>query len=721
MKKLLFFLYILIFSFSFFVFTDWISNKQEESMRLAGKEESFIFTINENVLKTDSKNFLLLLRIASDEYEANIFKSIYSEDSSTEYIYLTHDIKSYFSNFSLLNGILPNNNKENDFYLSTLQNKEITGKIFSYKKDINFNIRPLKSYPMDKSIGGKYIVSLKDQTKIHSFINRLQNDFGIPIKYSIYEIQPTIELFWLKIIPIILLYILSLLIIIYYYFLEYKNSAVRLLHGYGPIDIWKKYFYEICRLYFSAAIISTIFMLFISAGTSLSTPYWFEVIINYFLYQFIAGIIFCFILSALFIRVGKIPIAISIKNKKPLKQIQFVNGFAKVIFSIVILCLLFISFLTFFDSYRYYYKNANDWKQLKSYGTMSTKAPLPSQNDARGTLQIFDKKYQLFKYTNDRGAILIHFSDAYMIEQTGGKSRNKSKYVRKTVLINNNYLKLNPIYSNDGKIVNVDENDNRLTVLIPEKYRSEEKELRKYLEKEYYLQKYKVKNMFLKDIGEKTPLIENITLNIVWVKNNQSYFTFDMNLASDTDNRFYDGIGMVLTNANGNEAAWYDTVIGNVGYFMKLTDKKVPYNSIKHEIEYLGLQEYYPELINAYEEVGDRIQMYLEKTYQFLVILSVVLLVYLCISIFTTLIYLEQFKYKLTIQTIHGYSYFIKHRMYLILTNSIWIISIFISSFIGKFDFAGLIFFVSLLENMVIYLLIKKGERKKLIQIIKEG
>ncbi|MFC9419967.1 bacteriocin-associated protein, partial [Bacillus mobilis] len=193
MKKLLFFLYILIFSFSFFVFTDWISNKQEESMRLAGKKESFIFTINENVLKTDSKNFLLLLRIASDEYEANIFKSVYSEDSSTEYIYLTHDIKSYFSNFSLLNGILPNNNKENDFYLSTLQNKEITGKIFSYKKDINFNIRPLKSYPMDKSIGGKYIVSLKDQTKIHSFINRLQNDFGIPIKYSIYEIQPTIE------------------------------------------------------------------------------------------------------------------------------------------------------------------------------------------------------------------------------------------------------------------------------------------------------------------------------------------------------------------------------------------------------------------------------------------------------------------------------------------------------------------------------------------------
>ena len=721
MRKILFCLYLVIFSFSFFVFVDWISKQQEESMKLAGKEKSFIFTINENALKIDSKKVLSLISNVADDYETNIFKSMYSEDSSTEYVYLTHDTKTYFSHFPLLNGISPDNNKENNFYLSTSQNKGITGKIFSYKKDINFSIRPLKSFPMDKSIGGKYIASLKDQTKIDSFMNRLQNDLGIPIKYAVYEVQPIIDLFWLKIIPIILLCILSVLMTIYYYFLEYKNSAIRLLYGYGTVDIWKRYFYEICRLYFSAAMTATTVMLFISAGASLFTSYWSEVIINYFLYQFIVGIIFCFILSALFIRVGNIPIAASIKNKKPLKQIQFINAFAKIIFSVIILYLLFVSCLTFSNSYRYYYKNENDWKQLKSYGRMPTKAALPSQNDAKGTLQIFDKKYQLFKYTNDRGAILISFSDEYRLEQTGEKYPNTSKYARKTVLINNNYLKINPIYSNDGKVVNVNESDDRLTVLIPEIYKNEEKELRKYLEKEYHLQKYKVTNMFLKDLGEKPPLIENIVLNIIWVKNNQSYFTFDMSLASDTDNRFYNGIGMVLTNANGNEAAWYDSVVGNRGYFIKLTDGKVPYNSIKHEIEHLGLQEYYPELINAYEELGDIIQMHLDRTYQFLVVLSVVLLAYLCISIFTTLNYLEQFKYKHTIQTIHGYSYFIKHRMYLIVTNSIWVMSIFISSFLGKFDFVGLIFFVSLLENIVIYLLIKKGERKKLIQIIKEG
>ncbi|MBD2798845.1 bacteriocin-associated protein, partial [Xenorhabdus sp. 18] len=95
-----------------------------------------------------------------------------------------------------------------------------------------------------KSIGGNYIVSLKDKTRIDSFVDRLQRDFGVPIKYSIHEFQPVIDSFWLKIIPVILLYVLSLLTMIYYYFLEYKNSAVRLLNGYGAIDIWKKYFYE---------------------------------------------------------------------------------------------------------------------------------------------------------------------------------------------------------------------------------------------------------------------------------------------------------------------------------------------------------------------------------------------------------------------------------------------------------------------------------------------
>lgn len=721
MKKILFFLYIIIFSFSCFVFVDLVSGKQEDSMKQAGKENSFNITINETPLKINSEKFLSLLSTAADDYKVNIFKPIYSESSSIEYIYLTYDEEIYFSHFSLLGGNLPNNNKVDEFNLSTIQNKMITGKIFSYTKDVNFSIKPLRSFPKDKSIGGNYIVSLKDKTRIDSFVDRLQRDFGVPIKYSIHEFQPVIDSFWLKIIPVILLYVLSLLTMIYYYFLEYKNSAVRLLNGYGVIDIWKKYFYEICKIYFSAAIISTTVMIFIMVGNLLFTLYWFEIITDYFLYQFIVGMVFCFIMSFLFIRVGGISIPVSIKNKKPLKQIQFINSFMKVIFSVVILYLLFVSFLTFSDSYRYYNKNASEWKQMKSYGIMPTYSPLPSGNDPKGILEMFDKQYKLFKYTNDRGAILIQFSDAYKAKQNGITLKGVSKYEEKTVLVNNNYLKLNPIYGINNKSISVDENDDQLTVLVPEKYKSEEKELKNYLEGEYYLQKYKVKNTFLKDIGEKTSSSESIVVNIIWVKNNQSYFTFADNLAKDTDNRFYDGIGMVLTNKNGNEAAWYDTSVGNEGYFIKLTDKKVPYNSIKDQIEFLSLQEYYPEIFNAYDSIENVLQTHLERTYQFLVVLSVVLLAYLFVSAFTTLNYLEQFKYKHTIQTIHGYSYFRKHKVYLTCINFIWIIATLITFIFGNLDFVYFIFFVFLFENFLIYLLIKKNEKKKMVQIIKEG
>ncbi|MBJ7968126.1 bacteriocin-associated protein, partial [Bacillus cereus] len=135
-------------------------------------------------------------------------------------------------------------------------------------------------------------------------------------------------------------------------------------------------------------------------------------------------------------------------------------------------------------------------------------------------------QYKLFKYTNDRGAILIQFSDSYIAKQNGIELKGVSVYEEKTILINNNYLKLNPIYGLDGKLIDIKEDDDKLTVLVPEKYKKEEKELRGYFEKEYYLQKYKVKNTFLRDAGKELPFKEDITVNIIWIDNNQSYFTF---------------------------------------------------------------------------------------------------------------------------------------------------------------------------------------------------
>ncbi|MEM5663027.1 hypothetical protein AAHB94_00500 [Bacillus toyonensis] len=97
----------------------------------------------------------------------------------------------------------------------------------------------------------------------------------------------------------------------------------------------------------------------------------------------------------------------------------------------IILYLLFVSYITFLDSYRYYYKNANEWEQMKSYGIMPTKAPLPNGNNPKAILEMFDKQYKLFKYTNDRGAILIQFSDSYIAKQNGIELKGVSVYEEK--------------------------------------------------------------------------------------------------------------------------------------------------------------------------------------------------------------------------------------------------------------------------------------------------
>ncbi|MBE7123910.1 bacteriocin-associated protein, partial [Bacillus cereus] len=192
MKRFLFFLYIVIFSFSFYIYIDLISSKQEDSMKKAGKEDSFVVTINENALKIDSEKFLSLLFRISDDYNANVFKSIYSGKKSVEYVYFTHDIDSYFTNFLLLDGVFPDN-KSDEFNISTLKDKSVTGEIFSYKEESDFSIKPLKSFPKDKSVAGDYIVSLKDKNKIDLFIDRLQRDLGMKINYFSYEYNPVID------------------------------------------------------------------------------------------------------------------------------------------------------------------------------------------------------------------------------------------------------------------------------------------------------------------------------------------------------------------------------------------------------------------------------------------------------------------------------------------------------------------------------------------------
>lgn len=721
MKKVLFSLYIVIFLLSFFVFVEWILSKQENFMKQAGKENSIIMTFNESILDIDRNKFFSVLFTESEKYNGNIFKLNYSDSKLTEYVYLTHDQSSYFANFSLLDGYFPSDTKTEDFYLSTSQSEKVTGRLFSYTYDRKFDIKPLKGFPNDKLITGSYIVSLQNINKIEPFINSLERNLNIKIKYSNYEFQEPIGSFWLQLIPLILLYVLAFLMTVYYYFLQYKNFAVLLLNGYGAINVWKKYLFVICFYYFTAMFLSTGIIAILKAGSLLFASEWLKTLLVYFVYQSIIGIIFCFVISLLFIRVRNIDISNSLKNKKPLKQLQILNGFTKVLFSGVILYLIFVSYSSFSMLYRYYETNASKWDILKSYGVMNTSAPTPNGDQPKAVLDLFKKHYGLFKYTNDRGAILVKVSDAYEAKGVGVDIPDQSKFAEKIIRINNNYLKLNPIKSVDNKVIKIDENDEQLIILVPEKYQSEERELRMYLEDEYAFQKYGAKNSFLQDIGEPIESVESSFYRIIWVKDGQSYFTFSNHYAEDTNNYFYDGIGVVLTNKNGNEGALYDTVVGNTGYFIKLTDKKILYNSVKSEVERLGLQDLYPTVYNAYDVNDFEVQEHMDRMYVFVFILCITLFVYFTISIFTTMNYLEQYKYRHTIQTIYGYSYFEKHKFYLMVTNFIWIISAFIMCVLGEFDFVCLIFFVFLLENLLTYFLIQSSERKKMIQIIKEG
>lgn len=604
-------------------------------MKQAGKENGIVVTFKDSILNVDRKKFLSVLFTESDRYSVNIFKPNYSEQKLTEYIYLTYGVDEYFSNFSLLNGKFPNEESSEEFRLSTHQDKKNTGRLFSYLAENEFNIKSLKQLPADKSITGSYIFVIKDLEKIDPFINSLEKKLETIIKYSKYEKQTPIQAFWLQIIPIFLLYILAFLMTVYYYFSQYKNFAVQILHGYSVMHIWKKYFGQILFFYFTAMFLATFTISAIQVGSLLFTFEWLKVLITYFLYHIIIGTVFCIITSLIFIRTKDINISNSLKNEKPLKQIQFLNSFIKILFSAIMLYLIFLSYSVFSMAYNYYSANVKEWEKMKSYGVMYASGPTPNGNQPKAVLELFDKHYELFKYTNNKGAILIDISDAYEAKEAGINIPNQSKFAVDIIRINNNYLKVNPIISVDNEAVTVDESEEELVILVPEKYKSEEEALKVFLEEEYQFQKYGAKNSFLQDIGEDIEPSDDKLFRIVWVKNGQSYFTFSNRYVRDTNNHFYDGIGVVLTNNNGNKGALYDTVVGNDSYFIKLTDKKNPYNSVKEEIVKLGLQDLYSEVYNAYDFSNYEMQEEIKRMYVYIFILIITLLIYFIVSFFT--------------------------------------------------------------------------------------
>ncbi len=164
-----------------------------------------------------------------------------------------------------------------------------------------------------------------------------------------------------------------------------------------------------------------------------------------------------------------------------------------------------------------------------------------------------------------------------------------------SIRVSKNYFQYNPIETVDGSdlIDQIIYDDLTLNVLVPEKYQDMEEQITEAYRERFFFEKVQAENDHneMAGIDERLDIPkESLSINIIYVKNEQSYFTFRSDCAKMTDNWVTDPVVQIYTsNIHCNYA---HSFLSQWTYFYseKGTADKA-YQDIKADVESCGAEK----------------------------------------------------------------------------------------------------------------------------------
>lgn len=172
------------------------------------------------------------------------------------------------------------------------------------------------------------------------------------------------------------------------------------------------------------------------------------------------------------------------------------------------------------------------------------------------------------------------------------------------IRVSQNYLKFNPIETTNGETIESQmiRNDNTLNILVPEQYKHYEADIIKEYQELFYFEKVEVANLYLQAIGQ--PLLDtakdDLNIHIIYVKEEQDYFTYRRDLALNTENIITDPIAILYT---GNiHISYAHSLMSQFVYFNsnESTANKA-YDSIASYIQAINAQDSFQKVKSVKE------------------------------------------------------------------------------------------------------------------------
>ncbi|MFJ5565133.1 DUF1430 domain-containing protein [Lysinibacillus xylanilyticus] len=609
----------------------------------------------------------------SKKNKVNISQYNFVSDNSLN-IYSTNVLKDSYIN--LKSGEFPIGKH---FIANHLEEDEInqSGIFYFPLSNWEFHIYDFKQI---KNVGFKneFYLSSLDKEILHSFTKEF-SPFG-----KVLTKQENISSLVLTNISLLMIVIFSFVIYIIgmFYFLIQKRKTLLLyyLWGYSKAKIVCSFFSPFLRFLF---IIFTLF----SMGIIIISIIFKQV---YFLKDFFPLFILVnisILMILLFVTLLGILLIFkfnkyhhSVKGALPFRKIQWMSIILKTLVSIVLFSMISFSFMKYnnltnkLNSLSYWDDTENVFRIQVGVLNNNISDDLKLDRDLNDRLSLFYKKIkknnQAFLIEAEKFSVIDYKDGKPIYSYMSGIKNTNDIYTPhgRRIIIDENYLKVNPIQSSNGVpiIKQLNKDKNILNVLVPEHLKVIEEHIANSYREWFYFQSVEIVNMYNKELAQ--PLIEktidDLKINIIYTKKGQEYFTYS-NYRGNQKNRVIDPIAMLYTDSlDTSTIGAYAT---HSLFFLDNSNGNA-YENISSSLKEANVKEI-NNVVSVYDEASDEIIELKWELFQQLIGLTIVIIFSFILFIAYIWSYYNAYLYQLTLKYLFGYSYWKRNKTIILIAS----------------------------------------------------
>ncbi len=614
----------------------------------------------------------------ADEQKLTVSREVFIDDANV--VVYTSDL-SLSGRIELTSGRFPSDG-ENAFASITNTGEDTqVGTIKRIAPGLNLSVSHITN-TANVSKNGIYFVSSSDNTIIEQFVRLLGQNIYYAELLSINN-RPTVfdQITETQLIEFIMISSLLLICIIAalinYAVTQLKVGSVFLIHGYSKFFVLKRTIIDLlkvlCQAYISSYILTLAYAFF--RGYSL----FFEVVSISFVVVFLGLTFFYLIVFQIFTSTYLLSLKSIqlLKGRTPHMLVQGINYFTKYTFTIAILIFSSIA-LTNIGELNNRLAALSEWDLARNTHYMQIFS-VGQSADLAIDLEIATNQVALYQsLSQEKNAFIMDSRNIYFLDLGAMPYSDMEAApplelspVGYSVTISPNFLDLNPIIASNEIAVQeqINWDSDVLNILVPEKLSIYEDEILQLYLEEFHFSKVGIENIYNQELGIAKNMREmsDLSINIIYVNNNQTYFTFNNQVRIKEGNKIIDPIAIIYT-GSVHPSRLSETM---AEYLFFQTSNVDAYSDLSPFLAKHNLSHVIRSTVSVYNQHGKIITQIQDQLKTSVLLIAVLFLSSNAILYGLMAQYFEKNKKVIFVKYIHGYSFIRRHFAFL----SLFIIS----------------------------------------------